>query len=84
MLSKKNTSSDQNIQRKQSGRKSTNPIISSPDYIAAMTHVKKKKEDAEIAKQARRAVRLEKARLKLEKMQDSVNKLQKQVSDDKK
>lgn len=49
-----------------------------------MTHVKKKKEDAEIAKQARRAVRLEKARLKLEKMQDSVNKLQKQVSDDKK
>lgn len=84
ILSNQNTSSDQNIQSEQTSRKSTNPIISSPDYIAAMTHVKRKREAAEIEKKARRAVRLEKARSKLEKMQDSVNKLQKQVSDDKK
>lgn len=73
-----------NIQSKKSSRKSTNPIISSQDYIAAMTNVQNKKEAAEKEKKIRRAVCLEKARAKLVTINDSVNKLQKQVSDDKK
>lgn len=84
MLPNTDDLSNQNIKSKQPSRRSTNPVISSADYIEAMTHVQKKKEAAEIEKKNRRANRLEKAKSKLEKMQENICKLQKQVSEDKK
>lgn len=82
-LNIENLPPNQNVGTEKSHRKSTNPIISSPDYIAAMTEVQKRKAEMEMAKKSRRAVRLEKAREKLEKMQQNISKLQQQVSKDK-
>ncbi|XP_031634955.1 uncharacterized protein LOC116348181 [Contarinia nasturtii] len=79
-----NQPSNMNVSTVQSRHKSTNPIISSPPYIAAMKHVKEKKEAEERQKKIRREARLDKAKQKLEKMQQNIDKLQKQVHNDKK
>lgn len=81
--SNENLPPNQNVETEQPRRKSINPIISSPDYIQAMTEVQNKKAALEMGKKNRRAVRLEKAKEKLEKMQENISKLQTQISKDK-